>query len=359
MLCSEKVGMQEADIVCLENMEKNLQIIAELTGSDVFIDCLMPDNTALVVAEAKPVSVKSAYTETVVGMIALPDDEPAVFNAFTSGMPVRDLKAITQEKCLVKQDVVPINGINGDVIAVLIRETDISQYIRQNEKYEKLARERDNLNASLFSGSNEQNLDNHQVSLLETHHRVKNNLQLIASILSMQSRRSTQPEVKKILGENVNRVLSISAIHDILCASSDNCHVKVNSRLLFQKLVENFRSLTPENCMINFNIEGDDIEFSADKASSISVVVNELLTNSVLHAFNGRTQGKVTLTTKEGNLYSTISVEDDGVGYDFGERNKSSLGLDIVSVTVKDKLKGNLRGSSDSTGTKVIFDFIN
>jgi two-component sensor histidine kinase len=58
-------------------------------------------------------------------------------------------------------------------------------------------------------------------------------------------------------------------------------------------------------------------------------------------------------------LYSTISIEDDGVGFDFRERSKSSLGLDIVSATVKDKLKGNLKGSSDSTGTKVIFDFIN
>lgn len=357
-ICTEKVGLQEEDIVRLEHIADNLQLTAELTGSDVFIDCLLPDNSAIVVAEAQPASGQSVYVQTVVGKTAITENEPAVFNAFVSGMPVRDLKAITQEKCSVRQDVVPVRGSGGAVIAVLIREKDISQSILQDKKYEELARERESFNDSLLTSKNEDTSVGREIATLEIHHRVKNNLQLVSSILNMQARKSADPEVKKILMENVNRVLSIAAIHDML--STSNCDgMKVNSRVLFQKLWRNFHSFTPEGSSITFHIMGDDLEIGADKATSISLVVSELLTNAMIHAFTGRKQGAITVTTTAGILYSTISIEDDGVGFDYMARTTTSLGLNIVSATVQDKLKGKLSFKSDTTGTKVVFDFKN
>ena len=120
-LCTEYTSLWDADIRRLEDLERTLQLIADLTGSDVFIDCMLRDGSAaVVVAEAKPLSEGSAYNYAVAGKMAPPDKEPAVFHAFTSGMPVRDLKAVTQENQLVKQDVVPIRGERGQIIAVLI-----------------------------------------------------------------------------------------------------------------------------------------------------------------------------------------------------------------------------------------------
>lgn len=358
LLCKEKVGLQEEDIIYLEGIEKNLQLMAELGGADVFIDCLLPDNTAIVVAESKPKSVKSVYKKTVVGMTARPKNEPAVFHAFASGMPVRDLKAITQEKRSVRQNVVPVHGNGGKIIAVIIEEKDISHYIAQDEKYEQLARERESIITKLLSVKSNEKLDKRNVAMLEINHRVKNNLQVIASILNLQARRATFPEVKKTLIENVNRVLSISAIHDILCSADSSCE-SINSRVLFQKLLRNYHSLSPENCKITFELLGDDFDLTADKATSISIVVNELITNAVLHAFVGRRQGAIKLTTSKGYLYSTISIEDNGIGFEYVRRNVSSFGLDIVSATIKDKLKGKLWINSNSTGTKVVFDFTN
>ncbi len=355
-LCSEKAGLQEDDVAILERIAENLQMMAELSGADVFIDCLLPDGQAIVVAESNPVSVKSAYKKSVVGMTAHPKNEPAVFHAFATGMPVRDLKAITQEKRSVRQNVVPVHSSGGKIIAVLIEEKDISSYIRKDEKYRKLAGERDKKITGLFTGKSSENPDCREIEMLEINHRVKNNLQVVASMLNLQARRSKLPEVKKILTENVNRVLSISAIHDILCAS-DKGYVNVNSRLLFQMLIKNYHPLIPENTRITFNLLGDDIELTAEKATSISIVVNELITNAVLHAFAGRSQGTITLTATKGILYNTISIEDDGVGFDYPAGNVGNLGLDIVSTTIKDKLKGKLRINSDSNGTKVVFDF--
>jgi len=357
-LCTEKVGLPEADIVRLERIAENLQLMAELTGSDVFVDCLLPDNSAIVVAEAKPVSGQSVYVQPVVGMIALPVDEPAVFNAFVSGMPVRDLKAITQEKRSVRQDVVPVRGSGGTVIAVLIREKDISQSIQQDKKYKELARERESFNDSLLTSRSEDASAEREIAMLEIHHRVKNNLQLVSSILNMQARKSNDPEVKRILLENVNRVLSISTIHDILCTT--NCDgMKVNSRVLLQKLWRNFHSFAPEGSIITFHIVGDDLELGADKATSIALVVSELLTNAMIHAFAGRKKGAITVVTTTGNLYNTVSIGDDGVGFDYAARTTTSLGLNIVAATVQDKLKGKLVFKSDTTGTKVVFDYKN
>lgn len=356
-LCKTHTALGEKDIARLEAIADTIQLTADLTGSDVFIDCLCPkENAAIVVAEAKPRAEGSAYCQTVVGKTALPHNEPAVFHAFASGMPVRDLKAITQENQSVKQDVVPIVGEDGGTIGVLIREKDISRSLLRDKKYEELARERE--------GRNDKNLTllpvggEHDAAMREVHHRVKNNLQLVASILNMQARKCPDPGVKQIFAENVGRVLSIAAIHDILTVSSGD-GMRVSSKILLEKLRRSLQSLVPEGKVVPITVEGDDILLEADKATSVSLVVSELITNALEHAFEGRAEGHIVVTTQAGNLYSTVSVEDDGVGFDPAVVKPSSLGLSIVAATVKDKLGGELRISSSQEGTKVLFDFKN
>lgn len=357
-LCIQKIGLQEADILTLENIERNLSLIAELTGSDIFIDCRLPDNTVIVVAEAKPLSIKSTYTDSVVGMVAKPQDEPAVHNAFSSGIPVRDLKALTQEKRSVSQNVVPIYGSNNSIIAVLIRETDISQTILLNKKYKTLTLQADKNNEKMvFSSSADKISTDSNISLMEVHHRIKNSLQLVASMLNIQARRSSD-SMKIILHDSVNKILCISAVHDIL-SMLENENYSVSCHLLFRELIRNYTSLTQDICHIDFYVTGEDILLSADNALSISIAVNEIITNSIKHAFKGRDHGKITINTVKGNYYCSISVEDDGVGFSANIKNDTSAGLSIVSAAIEDKLKGKLRYITNSNGTSVRFDFIN
>lgn len=350
-LCKKYTQLKVKDINILEEIEKTLQYTSDLVGTDVFINCITTNrDVAVVVAQAKPTGGLSAYTGTVVGQMALRENEPAVFRAFEMAMPIRDLKAITQENKSVKQDVVPILNDEGETIAVLIREKDVSESINTSKKLDELMNGKFiPLNANLEEGS---------VVMKEIHHRIKNNLQMVASILNIQARRSSSEELKNALKENISRVLSIAAIHDILTKNGIDENIRIQD--IIEKIQRNIKMYAVQGHKdIQIFIQGDDIWVNADKATSIALVINELITNSIEHAFGGKEQGIITVTLQEGNLFSTITVSDDGTGFEFSARNENSLGIDLVMVTVKDKLKGNLRILSDQSGTRVMFDFKN
>ena len=361
-LCRKYTRLEEKDIKILIDIEKTLQYTADLAGADVFINCLTEDkDKAVVVAEAKPTGGLSVYVGTVLGEMALRQNEPAVFRAFEIAMPVRDLKAITQEYKAVKQDVVPIKNDTGEVIAVLIGEKDISESINTSKKLNELARTTEHLTETLNNATGPvnpsiANLKEGSLAMKEIHHRIKNNLQMVASILNLQARRSTSLELKSALKENINRVLSIAAIHDILTKNSTDEGVRLKD--LMEKIRHNITLYAVQGYQnILIVVEGDDLIVDADKAASIALVANELIANAIEHAFIGKNQGRITVSLQAGSLYSTITVTDDGNGFDPLDKKENSLGLDLVMVTVRDKLKGNLRIQSGANGITVFFDF--
>ena len=119
-LCKSQTQLTPADIQVLEEVARQLPLMAEWTASDVFIDCMTGDGQAIVAAHARPVSAGSAYEKDVVGQYAQREKEPAVFRAMEIGMPVRDLKAVTQENRNVRQDVAPILNGEGKCVGVTI-----------------------------------------------------------------------------------------------------------------------------------------------------------------------------------------------------------------------------------------------
>lgn len=141
-LCWTHTALTSDEVDLLDRIAGSLQYMADLTGADVFIDCLdRAGETAVVVAHARPSGVISAYRRTVLGQAALREKEPAVYHAFRTGMVVRDLKAVTQEDQTVRQDAAPIRNQGGKVIAVLIREKDVSGTLSRERKFQELARE--------------------------------------------------------------------------------------------------------------------------------------------------------------------------------------------------------------------------
>ena len=199
-ICRECTSLTSDDVAQLEQVSCQLPLMAELTGQDVFIDCITCDDRVVVVAHAQPSTAGSAYQQNVVGKYALPDREPAVFHALQLHAPARDIKAVTQEDRAVRQDVVPIFNPQGKCIGALIREKDISDALLQEKKYRTLAQTYENEDLSLRSSDAPARDD---TAMREIHHRVKNNLQLVASILNLQSRRCADDFTKKILKENV------------------------------------------------------------------------------------------------------------------------------------------------------------
>lgn len=352
-LCREMTGLTPEDIAQLEAVERQLPLMAELSQGDVFIDCPLPNGLAVVAAHARPSTAGSAYRKPVVGRLATPEREPAVFHAFRLRSPIRDIKAITQENQTVLQDVVPILNAEQRCIALLIQEKDISGQLLREKKLQTLAKSYE-MEAPGLRGGGEDGFD--AAALREVHHRVKNNLQLVASILSLQARRCGSEDVKNILLENVGRVLSIAAIHDIL-TNSTNGFRQVDSLPLLERLQKNLQSLVPEGKRIAITVTGPSVPLPADVASSMALVVNELVTNALKHAFAQRSEGRIEIAFCAGSLYHTVTVTDDGSGFDPSDAGKGRLGLSIVEATVRDKLKGQLTIRSGAGGSRASFDF--
>ena len=354
-VCRAETWLTDKDICRLEKVEALLPIMAELFQVDVFIDCMNRSGIAVVAAQGSPQSVRGLYRQSVVGEKAYQDREPAVYQVFQSGLCRHDLKATTQEGREVKQSIVPLAGVSIPMAGVLIAERDISEDILRAKKYRELERTVENMsNTQLAMRTYDQNT----IAMREIHHRVKNNLQLIASMLNMQARKTESEETRKILQENVNRVLSIATIHDILTLTpSGEQRTYVSSTELLDKLRRNFQGLVPDGKSIVIRVEGDDLRLSPDCATSVSLVVSELINNAIEHAFPQRDSGQIVIRSCYGRMNSSIAIEDDGVGFCPEDVRKGSLGMSIVRATVEGKLGGKLWVKSGPEGTSVQFHF--
>ncbi|MEH7520211.1 histidine kinase N-terminal domain-containing protein, partial [Priestia megaterium] len=139
-LCRLHTNLAEVDIQKIDEVAKNLPLIADLNRANVFIDCLTKEGQhAVVVAEAAPETAPSVYERPVAGKFVYEAFEPAVFYTLQNGKPMSLNRALTQEGKTVEQSVVPIKGFNNRVIATLIMEKDISEVVERQEKMKTLS----------------------------------------------------------------------------------------------------------------------------------------------------------------------------------------------------------------------------
>jgi two-component system, sensor histidine kinase PdtaS len=182
----------------------------------------------------------------------------------------------------------------------------------------------------------------------ELHHRVKNDLQTVASLLRMQSRRMQTTEAKGALAEAVNRILSIAVIHEFLSVSDTRA---INIREVAQRIVQQMQTgiLDPES-RIRLTLEGPNIYLPARQATSCALVVNELLQNALEHGYDSRaTGGTIALVFEDHGDAVGLNVHDDGRALppDFSLDRVDSLGLRIVHMLVTQDLKGQFDLQSD------------
>lgn len=203
----------------------------------------------------------------------------------------------------------------------------------------------------------QQELISKSVVIQEIHHRVKNNLQTIASLMRMQSRRVSDPRLKTSYQESINRILSIAVTHEILAqdiSGTINVHEMI-ARLIQNTIYEGVR----DDKVFTIDVEGDSVVVDSKKATLISLIVNELLSNAFEHAFKNRQHGKVRIVIEQRPLVSSIQVIDDGEGFDPDKACDNCFGLSIVQGLVKESLQGDVDIESGPEGTRVSFTFLN
>ncbi|MHB9144764.1 MAG: sensor histidine kinase [Symbiobacteriia bacterium] len=447
-LCGAETALAPEDVERLERTAECLPLIAQLTQSDVFIDCLTrrPD-TAIVVADAAPSGGRSLYSASVVGQLALRDNEPAVLATLTGGEPTLGQRGLTQEGASVSQSVVPIRGSGSRTIGALILEQDITEQVRQEVWAGVLAQTTEQLADTLFAvamkaqtvpsllhegllildaagvvlyanpeatrlvralgaetdpvgqviidlhlgyeagdvgeigvvsrelaaagvsvvlrsvpllvqqspvgttillrdvteiRAKEQELMVKSAVIHEIHHRVKNNLQTIASLLRLQSRRTENPEIKQILAESISRIASISTVHEVLAQEGLE---QVDLHRMADDIARLVRSgMTQPETPLDIQVTGPHLIIRSDKATSVALIVNELLQNAITHAFPSGGAGHVEVALEDLGEWIRVRIADDGVGLpeEFSPQDSGSLGLQIVRTLAEHDLKGRL-----------------
>jgi two-component sensor histidine kinase len=179
-------------------------------------------------------------------------------------------------------------------------------------------------------------------TIREIHHRVKNNLQTISSLLRLQARRLSGDEARAALGESVRRIAAISVVHETLAQSADD-------DLAFTEIVRPLVRVVEESVSsplrpVSFTVEGDAGTVPGQVSTTMAVVLTELLQNAVDHAFpvEGGTV-RIQLDRRTDGLL--VRVVDDGVGISegFDVADTTGLGLTIVRTFVEGELGGKIR----------------
>ncbi len=199
----------------------------------------------------------------------------------------------------------------------------------------------------------EQELKVKEATIREVHHRVKNNLQTIASLLRIQARRAGSEEVEHALGEAGERISSMAVVHEMLAGSTAE---QVDFAGAAATVIDMVRqSLVGPEDRVEVSVEGSTGEVPASVATSLALVTAELVHNAIEHGIAGR-GGSVTVSMRRLPDEVRLVVRDDGTGLPkgFDLDSSANLGLAIVKTLVEDDLRGSLAfGSAAGRGTTV------
>lgn len=178
-------------------------------------------------------------------------------------------------------------------------------------------------------------------TIREIHHRVKNNLQTVAALLRLQSRRTPSERARHALEDSVRRVSSIAMVHETLSMSVDE---RVDLDQLLDKVLPMLSEVTAAESSVKLAREGTFGIVVADIATPLVMVLAELVQNAAEHAFDPGQQGKVTIGAARSARWLDVTIADDGRGLPagFSLERADGLGLQIVRTLVESELRGSL-----------------
>ena len=172
------------------------------------------------------------------------------------------------------------------------------------------------------------------VSLTEIHHRVKNNLQIVSSLLRLQSGKFADPAVRDVFTECRDRINAMARLHEQLYDERGQSHLDFAPHL--RELAETLlRSHTPAGCKLTLNVCADRVPLNLDQSILLSLIANELLLNALKHAFYGRPTGKLDAELRTIHDRVTITIRDDGNGFVSPPteiKQQRGTGIDLVQA---------------------------
>ena len=179
----------------------------------------------------------------------------------------------------------------------------------------------------------EHSLSEQKVLLQEVHHRVKNNLAIISSLMNLQAEKAKDDYHKRLFLESRNRLDSIAVVHELLYRSKS--YSDINFKFYIEEILENLsNSFDSADKQISIIKGINDISLDVSTAIPLALIVNELVTNAYKHAFKGRKDGIIEISLMENNKRVFLRIKDNGPGFDPGTTERSSVGLDILESLI-------------------------
>lgn len=201
-------------------------------------------------------------------------------------------------------------------------------------------------------------IEEKEILLKEIHHRVKNNLQIICSLLNLQSENIHNVQLKQILQQSKYRVESMAKIHEMLYKSKDMSKINFADYVfeLATTLISSTKRITHN---IKLKIDIKDVYFTINTAIPVGLLINEIITNSVKHGFKENKKGEITISIAEKNNKNLeMRIGDNGIGYanNFVPENLNSLGFQLI-ISLVNQLNGTIKKEKSSKGTFYMIHF--
>lgn len=198
-----------------------------------------------------------------------------------------------------------------------------------------------------------------EVLLREIHHRVKNNMQVVSSLLNLQSRYTEDAQLIEAFKESQNRIKSMVLVHEKLYQSRDLASIDFHEyiRSLTRSLFQSYRTAGEVDLAVNV----ENVSLGVDAAIPCGLIINELVSNSLKHAFPGNRKGKISISLHQlGEDKIELVVADDGLGIpeSINLEDATSLGLRLVTILTKDQLEGTI-SLNRTRGTEFRITFSN
>jgi len=231
--------------------------------------------------------------------------------------------------------------------------TNLKRITTSRDSLNQEAREREKVEEALKASLKEK-----EVLLKEIHHRVKNNMQIIQSLLNLQARKVKDPSLNQAIEDSNNRINSMALIHETLYLSGDLSQLNMDT--YFNNLISAlYRVYSDPEAPVEWNVVVDGIHLDLDKSIACGLIVNELVSNSMKHAFTETQGGVIHISlTQSGAGQADLSVSDNGRGMpdDFRLDSSKTLGLQIVWLLAEGQLDGTIEiHKKDGLGFKLLF----
>ena len=255
----------------------------------------------------------------------------------------------------VYQPLLPPGPYVGDffVVMTITAMAALMSFLLARNMHNNLQIAHDELTERKKTGTYLKNsLQEKEILLKEIHHRVKNNLTVIKSLLSLQkSRITSKAQAIAAFADMENRLLSIAQVHEQLYKSDD--FNKIAMKTYITAMTRNLKSIIAPSRDISFDLDVENIQLSIETAVPCGIIINELVTNALKHAFIGREKGEISITFNKSEVDTcSLVFADNGVGLPetVAMDDPDSLGLKLVTILTA-QIKGTMKVTSDRGAT--------